>query len=583
IIHEFTIDDIFYAEGEVFPSKIIEIGEPAIMRDFRIVNVTVNPFQYNPKSKELKVITNIIFVVNINGTGGNNIKVRKRKISRFLESLYKAAILNYDEIIAGREEGYQDPSYLFIYPTVAQVEHKLQPLVDWKHQKGFEVSTQGFASGTSSSTIKSYIQTAYDTWENPPEFVCLVGDAQGSFNIPTGSYGAGPGDHVYTLLEGNDILADVFIGRLSFNTINELKTIREKILNYEKEPYMSQTNWYQQALLVGDPSLSEYSCIITNKYIKEIIEANASYYNYYEVYYSPFPSQMNNAINYGVTYFNYRGWLNMSGWGIDDIGNLNNGFMLPVMVFLTCGTGDFTGYSNCESEYALKVGSPSLPKGAIAAIGTATMYTHTCFNNCVAAGTFCGIFVDKIYNMGGALTRGKLNLYESFPNNPNSWVNKFSYWNNLMGDPGMEVWTGIPQELIVTYDSEVSIGTNFLEVTVENSSGFPLEDAWVTALMGDDDIFVTGYTDSDGKIFLPIAADSPGNVNLTVTKHNFIPHLGDFDIIQSDVFINILEIDIDDDDFGTSSGNNNGDINPGEDIELNVSLKNFGILTASSV
>ncbi|MCK4654996.1 MAG: hypothetical protein KAU01_11195, partial [Candidatus Cloacimonetes bacterium] len=200
-----------------------------------------------------------------------------------------------------------------------------------------------------------------------------------------------------------------------------------------------------------------------------------------------------------------------------------------------------------------------------------------------AAGTFCGIFLDKIYNMGGALTRGKLNLYESFPNNPNSWVNKFSYWNNLMGDPGMEVWTGIPEELIVTYDSEVPIGTNFLEVTVENSSGFPLEDAWVTVLKGNDEIFLTGYTDSDGQIFLPISADSPGNVNLTVTKHNFIPHLGDFDIIQSDVFINVFDIDIDDDDSGSSSGNNNGDINPGEDIELNVSLKNFGTLTANTV
>ncbi|MCK4654247.1 MAG: gingipain R, partial [Candidatus Cloacimonetes bacterium] len=358
---------------------------PAIMRDFRIVNVTVNPFQYDPKSKELKIITNINFVVNIDGTGGDNIKICERKISRFFEPLYKAVILNYDEIIAGREEVYQDPSYLFIFPTVSQVETNLQDLVDWKHQKGFEVSTQGFTSGTSYSTIKSYIQTAYDTWENPPEFVCLVGDAGGSYNIPSGSYSYGPGDQVYALLEGGDILADVFIGRLSFNSIIEFQTIIAKILNYEKEPYMTQTNWYQQALLVGDPSSSEHSCIVTNKYIKEIIEANAPYYNYYEVYSSPFVSQMNSAINNGVTYFNYRGYLGMSGWGNDDIGSLNNGFKLPVMVFLTCGTGDFTGTYNCESEYALKVGTPSVPKGAIAAIGTATMSTHTCFNNCVAA------------------------------------------------------------------------------------------------------------------------------------------------------------------------------------------------------
>ena len=583
----FVKDEEFYARDEVFPGEIVEIGTPAILRDFRIVNVTIDPFQYNPQTKELRIIKDIEVIVNVDGAVGENVKYNSyRKKSRAFEALYRSSIINYDEVVSEntRDDEYQNPSYLFIYPNNTSVEATLQVLTDWKHLKGFEVTSVSTAqTGTSSYSIKNYIQNAYDNWDNPPEFICLVGDAGGSYNIPTGYY-SGPGDHYYTLLEGNDILADVFIGRLSFNNLFEFETIVSKILNYEKEPYMAQTNWYQHALLVGDPSSSsQSSCIITNKYIKEIIEANASYYNYYEVYSSPFVSQMNNAINNGVTYFNYRGYIGMSGWGNDDIGNLNNGFMLPVMVFLTCSTGNFEGTNDCRSEYALKAGSPTLPKGAIAAIGTATSSTHTCFNNCVSAGTFCGIFVDKIYNMGGALTKGKLYLYLSYPQNPNNWVEKKSYWNNLMGDPGMELWTGIPQELTVTYDSEVSVGTNFMEVIVKNSSGFPIEDAWVTVLQGNDEIFLTGYTDSYGIIVLPIAAESSGNVNLTVTKHNFIPHLGDFDIVQMDVFVNVFNIDIDDDNFGSSSGNNNREINPGEDIELNVSLRNFGILTANSI
>ncbi len=580
--NEFVIDEAFYNKGEVFPGKVVEIGEPAIMRDFRIVNVTINPFQYDPQTRELRIVTNVEIVVNTSGTTGKNIKQTNRKLSRFFEPIYKATILNYDSL-NNREDGFQQPCYLFIYPDDSTIETNLEYLTDWKHQKGFEVHTASTAqTGTTNTLIKDYIQDAYDTWENPPEFVCLVGDAGGSFNIPTGYYSVGEGDQVYTLLEGGDILADVFIGRLSFNSIIEFQTIIAKILNYEKEPYMTQTNWYQQALLVGDPSSSEQSCIITSKYIKEIIEANAPYYNYYEVYSSPFVSQMNSAINSGVTYFNYRGYLGMSGWGNDDIGSLNNGFMLPVMVFLTCGTGNFAN-SLCESEYALKVGTPSVPKGAIAAIGTATMSTHTCFNNCVAAGTFCGIFVDKIYNMGGALTRGKLNLYLSYPQNPNNWVEKKSYWNNLMGDPGMEVWTDIPSEIVVTYPATIPFGTNYIEVTVENTSEEPVSEAWVTALMGDDDIFATGYTNEDGFIILPIDAQITGSVNLTVTKHDFIPHLGSFDIGISDRFVNVFEISIDDDNLGTSSGNGDGIVNPGEDIELNVSLRNFGILTANNV
>ncbi|MCK4694533.1 MAG: hypothetical protein KAT74_02160, partial [Candidatus Cloacimonetes bacterium] len=70
---------------------------------------------------------------------------------------------------------------------------------------------------------------------------------------------------------------------------------------------------------------------------------------------------------------------------------------------------------------------------------------------------------------------------------------------------------------------------------------------------------------------------------LTVTKHDFIPHLGSFDIGISDRFVNVFEISIDDDNSGTSSGNGDGMVNPGEDIELNVSLKNFGTMTAADV
>ncbi|MBC8525903.1 MAG: T9SS type A sorting domain-containing protein, partial [Candidatus Cloacimonetes bacterium] len=439
-------------------------------------------------------------------------------------------------------------------------------------------------TGTSLYSIKNYIQDAYDNWENPPEFICLVGDAGvPSLNIPTGHMSGAEGDQYYVLLEGNDILADAFIGRLSFNTIYQLQTIIFKILHYEKEPYLDETDWYNRALLVGDPSDSGPSAVDTKMHIKEMIDEHAGNIICDEVYSGPWVSQMANGINNGVSYFNYRGFYGMSGWGNSNIDALNNGYMLPVAVFMTCGVGSYEGTYDCRSERFLKAGSPGNPKGAIGAIATAGIQTHTCFNNCVDAGVYYGIFADKIYHLGGALNRGKLNIYINYPNNPMNAVYNFSYWNNLMGDPGMEIWTGIPQEMTVTYNSQISLGSNYIEITVGNILGFPVENAWVTALMGNDEIFSTGLTDSIGKILLPIDAENTGNVNLTVTKHDFIPHLGSFDIVQFDVFVNVFEVEIDDDAAGTSSGNGNGILNPGEDIELNVSLKNYGTQTANSV
>ena len=51
-------------------------------------------------------------------------------------------------------------------------------------------------------------------WENPPVHVNIVGDASGSYDIPTWSesYSGynGEGDYPYTTLEGNDVFP-VFI------------------------------------------------------------------------------------------------------------------------------------------------------------------------------------------------------------------------------------------------------------------------------------------------------------------------------------------------------------------------------------
>ena len=196
-------------------------------------------------------------------------------------------------------------------------------------------------------------------------------------------------------------------------------------------------------------------------------------FSFIEVFSAPWVSQMSNGFNEGVSYFNYRGFYGMSGWTNSNIDALNNGFMLPVAVLLTCSVGDFEGTTDCRTERFLKAGSPGNPKGAIAAIGTATLDTNTCFNNCVDAGIYYGIFVDNIYHLGGALNRGKLNLFTSYPNNPYNAVYKFSYWNNLMGDPSLELWTGVPQPVNVSYETNASLGTNYLEVFVTHDFGTP--------------------------------------------------------------------------------------------------------------
>ena len=164
-----------------------------------------------------------------------------------------------------------------------------------------------------------------------------------------------------------------------------------------------------------------------------------------------------NGINAGVSYFNYRGFLGMSGWDNSDIDALSNGSKTPFVTILTCGTGCFTGDS--RSERFVRVGTATLPKGAIGCVGTATSGTHTVYNNCVSVGIYHGIFSDKIYYAGAALQRGRLNLFQTLPTITNNFEKVFSRWNNLIGDPVTKLWTGNPQDFSLRFLWAASIMT----------------------------------------------------------------------------------------------------------------------------
>ena len=582
---KFVIDNNYYSNGNNFPQNITRIGKPVIMRDYRVVNVTINPFSYNPQTKELTIYQNVEIEVETNGKAGENIKVTNRNKSKVLQNYYNSTILNYKYLDKDKDE-VQQPHYLFILPSynTDEVDEALEPLIAWKSQKGFKITSEDLSNiGSSSNALKNYIQEAYDEWDIPPDFVCLVGDADiGTYDIPTGFYGDGEGDQYFTLLEGNDILADIIIGRLSFESINQLETIVAKILYYEKEPYIDNPDWFERALLVGDTAQSGQSCITVNQYIKEIMTNYDSDFTFDEVYSGSFSSQMSSGLNEGVGYFNYRGWLGMSGFGESNIYSLNNGYMLPVTVSLTCATGNFSGSYGSISEAFLRAGTATIPKGGVAGIATATSSTHTCFNNIIDAGIFSGIFDDNIFYLGGALNRGKLALYNNYPDNPSNHVHEFSYWTNLMGDPGLEVWTSTPEELEVIHAEQISASSNYLTVKVEYNNQ-RLKNAWVTIVDEDNEIIASVYSDENGDALLPLQLENVNSLLLTVTKHDFIPYQSEIDIVEDDYAANISNFTIDDDNIGDSDGNDDGIINPGETIELELALQNYGSYDLESV
>ena len=567
----FAIDQDIYSQNAWFPQSPVILHERIQMRDLTLVTVEVSPFQYNPVTKELRIYEGLEVDVN----HSEPLLAPERPISRFFEPLYENLVPNSVLVL---EPNYQIPSILFIHTENTTVTTVLQALLDWRHEKGFEVhSASTLQTGTSNSSIKNYIQNAYDNWINPPEFVVLVGDAGGTFNIPTwienfSNYN-GEGDLPYVHLAGTDYVADAFIGRLPFGSTSEFTNIITKILNYEKNPNLLDTDWYTRALLVGDQASSGLSTIMTNRNINEYMEAHG-YQDNFEVYGGSFVSQIASSINAGVSFFNYRGWLGMSGWGNSNTSGLTNGSNLPFVTILTCGTGSFTGDS--RSEQFLKVGTSSVPKGGIGAVGTATSGTHTLYNNCVSVGIYHGIFSDQLYYAGAAVERGRLNLNQTYPSTTSDYVKIFSHWNNLMGDPSTELWTGVPQTLGMEAPAEVPADAQFMDITVLDAASNAIENAWVT-LTGIG-VFVSGYSDADGSLVLDLPAVLPAHMTLTATKHNFKPQ--QLDINVGDENFAVL---IDAATLSETVGNADGLLNPGETAQFGLTFSNHSDASISNV
>ena len=572
------------SQNNVFPQEIANISSPMVFRDIVIVQVSVTPFQYDPINKTLNIIQSV--EIELDESGDTDMPFIPQKRSRSFEKLYESIVVNY-ESTNRNEDDYQRPAILYVLPSnIGNLLETVELLMDWKKRVGYDVhyvSSSGIVNNK--NNLKDYIEEAYETWENPPVHVNIVGDATGSYDIPTWSesYSGynGEGDMPYTTLEGGDVYPEVFIGRMSFSTSSHLNTIISKTLNYESNPYMGE-NWFQRACLVGDPTTSGISCVITNEHINEIMDL-AGFEEVNTVYSGSFPSQMVSGLNEGVSFFNYRGYYGVSGFGSSDVNGTSNGFMLPVATVITCGTGSFAGSGESLIEAFIRAGTSSNPRGSVVCIGTATLGTHTMFNNLVDMGFYYGTLIEGIETPGSALVYGKMMLYKNYPNNPNNYCHIFTHWNNLMGESSLQMWTAYPQEINVSHPYDLTVGTNFIDISVDKN-GSPLENAWVTILM-DDEIFESGYTNPQGFVRLPINSDAIGEVLVTVTKKNHYPYQSSFQLHDPGVAIGVSEspYSIDDDNSGSSTGNGNMVANGGETLEIYVSAKNYGSEDASNV
>ena len=224
-----------------------------------------------------------------------------------------------------------------------------------------------------------------------------------------------------------------------------------------------------------------------------------------------------------------------------------------------------------SSENFLRTGSISIPRGGIAAIGMATQRTHTMFNNCLDYGIYHAIFVENVKTLGEALRYAKNNLWLNYPDNPNNYVDIFSHWINLMGDPTLSVWTDIPQVLDINIEPSLPYGQNYLDVQITSNDEL-IDNVTITITDQNYNLISKGLTDENGFVRLTFDLENIeiGEYHLTSSKNNYIPLFSNLNVEEVSISMNI-------DDLNITNQISSFDIYPGDNIIFDFNIHNYGL------
>ena len=602
---EFAFDSDYYSGDLTLDTTILWTSDPIIAGDRHSIALELRPFQYDPASGEISVVTDLAFRLS------------------FEETPQSPAAAEPSSDLTS-PAGQAD--YLMI--TADAFYDEVLPLAQWKHRMGYKTHLAKMSDvGTTQTDVYNYIKSAYDADADKPQYVLLVGDHE---DVPSYEIVGHPyyglehvwhSDYEYARLSGTDVLADLAVGRLPGDTESQITTMVNKILTYERTP--NTDSWYDDVLFAGmfqDGDSNNAPDLVADRYFMEDIHRASDFlgpdYDFWPsddpynkgytihtdrvwdsatsntLQYRPWdypgritpPDPVPDAwkfkpdenisatINNGVSIVLHRDHGNLGGWGdpeysISDVDDLTNADRLPVVFSINCGTGWFDTVDAFGEAWMRNANG-----GAVAYTG-AMRPSYTGPNDSLHVGIFDSMWNDydptwASTNYGGGWRFGDvMNYAKDRVFSGYGYSNEYSLLTarlfNVFGDPAIPLRTEIPASLTVTHPASVDaeVSTDFtVQVTRD---GAPLEGGIVCISRGDSSDYWVGETDAGGNVtFAGLTTSEGGAYDIVVSHRNAIPYVGTFDSV-------VPEIDV----LGTSF-----DIVPDNLFGVGVATASFQIL-----
>ncbi len=499
--------------------------------------------------------------------------------------------------------------YLII--TTEDFSPSLKDLQAWKMQKGLytqiitTLEIQATYSGVDlAAKIKNCILSHYEN--NGTQWVLLAGDNERvpSRLIKTAEEHPGHdagyvlSDSYYSDLDHNwdsnndsfwgtdqdefDFNPEVYVGRLTANTVNEMDKLVSNILSYEKDPPLG--DWMTRAFFAGamlvfnedwdNDSIVDFEEADANRhfnFLSQRLPSNWSYilqaeadglspsqHPYNE---SITPSHLEDQINEGngIVYITGHGnsqtmfrttfeydedgdglfdWegepmeggepvdLQVSSPVISDLLTQIDPTQSLGMYYLGgCSTGTFDDESDCIAEYILKTTAIGCIAGSHVVWGE-DQWTERNHGGWYSEG-LQSRFLEYLLvhpQPGKALALAKqdyLDDIETLEENLEypGWSNRIIQQFNLLGDPEVSIWMAQPSSLNLSLLSTNGTSPQSYRVT---SAGIPIENATFTVFQNET-LLWKGTSSADGVLDVPFTSAELNKSILTVSKPNFLP------------------------------------------------------------
>ncbi len=593
-------DPAVYSSDVAYPAELVT-GVPAGSKaGFRIAGFLFCPFRYHPASGRLLLATRAELEIEYENNAFSQTVLTPGQLELANDAV-SALVVNPQDVSrwAPLSAELDNAELDVVIVTSSTLAPALINFRDYLRRKGY------FAEIVPTETIYAH----YPGRDNPEKirnmvkdkfahqglkYVILAGDVQhvpcrygylpySPYNVPAdlyysdldGTWDANNnsqfGEYSYTNFNPDsvDLYSDIIVGRLPLDDASNCANFLYKDSLYERHP---DTTYLHNVLLPFEAlwSYIDYYGRIVNKNIARALSDLGNWL--VDSVYNMTPTQCVASINSGRHLFHFAGHGSYNAFGstfsTSYLSSLTNSTKPVIVNSMACNCGNFDQY-DCLAEQFV-----TITNGGAVSTCLNARYGWGAPPNMGPSENLCMEFYNNYirgWNQGQAYALAK-DFYRNAAFSQMTYRWSIYEWT-LQGDPTMLMWRQVPQQLTVTCPDTIAANPQIVVVRVYYPDSVPAAQARV-AILHQNELIGRGVTNSQGRarVVLPALEDT-WTLTVSVTAQDGAP-------LEKTVFTRsgqptpLVVYDhcwVDD---------ANGRLDPGDEANLYVVVKNLGNLTS---